>query len=113
MNANAMLRGYMARHMKVESFVAHVVNCVKRQLEEFDETSMFFMDFHKNFFLFYGYVFGNTFPIIMTFSEAEELKAQSPYALDRYIWNEMEESGISITKSTHYLMTVFLIEKEN
>ncbi|MBA2871148.1 hypothetical protein HNQ85_001418 [Anoxybacillus calidus] len=45
MNANGMIRGYMARYMKVESFVVHV----KHQLEEFDRASTFFMDFHLNF----------------------------------------------------------------
>jgi hypothetical protein len=106
-----MLRGYMARHMKVESFVAHVVNCIKRQLEEFDQASMFFMDFHTNFFLFYGKVFGKTFQIIMTFAEADELKAQSPYALDRHIWQEIKAQEIPFQPSTHYLQTVFMGEK--
>ncbi|MBA2873220.1 hypothetical protein HNQ85_003564 [Anoxybacillus calidus] len=84
MNANGMLCGYMVRHMKVDSFVVHVVNCVKHQLEEFDRASTFFMDFYTNFFLFYGKVFGKTFQIIMTFAEAEELTAESPYVLDRW-----------------------------
>jgi hypothetical protein len=111
LNANGMIRGFMACHMKLEPFVAHVVSCVKRQLEEFDPTSMFFMDCHTNFFLFYGQTFGKTFQLIMTFPEAEELKAQSPYALDRYIWQEIEENGIPIQLSTHYLQTVFMGEK--
>jgi len=107
LNANGMLRGYMARHMKVEAFVAHVVNCVKCQLEEFDKYSMFFMDVNEKFFLFYVHVFGKSFPIIMTYREAEMLKAEGPYALDHYIWREIEGQGVFITKSTHYLMTVF------
>jgi hypothetical protein len=106
MNANGIIRGYMACHMKVDSFASHVANCVRRQLLEFESTATFHMDYHTNFFLFYGQAFGQTFQLLLTFAEVEVLKAKGPYALDRRIWEEMKAKGLPIKNTTHYLQTV-------
>jgi hypothetical protein len=106
MNANGIIRGYMACHMKVDSFASHVAHCVRRQLLEFEPTAIFHMDHHTNFFLFYGQAFGQTFQLLLTFAEVEALKAEGPYALDRCIWEEIQAKGLPIENTTHYLQTV-------
>jgi hypothetical protein len=106
MNANGIIRGYMACHMKVDSFASHVAHCLRRQLLEFEPTAIFHMDHHTNFFLFYGQAFGQTFQLLLTFAEVEMLKAKGPYALDRYIWEEIQTKGFPIENTTHYLQTV-------
>ncbi|WP_199426617.1 hypothetical protein [Thermaerobacillus caldiproteolyticus] len=107
MNENQLIRSYMASHLKVKTFAAHVACCIRQQLLQFDRSAVVHLDHGTNFFLFYGQALGRSFQVILTLAEVEELKAEGPYALDRYIWYELEAKGISILHMTPYLQAVF------
>jgi hypothetical protein len=101
------LRSYMAAHLTVASFASHVAHCVQKQLLQFDRQTAIHFDFSQNVFHLYGYTQGKLFSLLLTFAEVEEWKAAGPYALDRYIFGELAEKGISLVHMTPYLRVVF------
>jgi hypothetical protein len=104
---NDLIRSYMAAHLTVASFASHVARCVRMQLLQFDKQAVLHFDCYANFFHLYGHTQGKSFYLILTLAEVEEWKAASPYALDRCIFCELEEQGISIVHMTPYLRAVF------
>jgi hypothetical protein len=104
---NDLIRSYMAAHLTVASFASHVARCVQKQLLQFDRQAAIHFDSSQNVFHLYGYTQGKMFSLLLTFAEVEEWKAAGPYALDRYIFCELEEKGISIVHMTPYLQSVF------
>jgi hypothetical protein len=106
-NEEGSLRSYMAAHLTATSFASHVARCVRMQLLQFDKQAVLHFDCYANFFHLYGHTQGKSFYLILTLAEVEEWKAASPYALDRCIFGELEEQGISIVHMTPYLRAVF------
>jgi hypothetical protein len=104
---NDLIRSYMAAHLKAESFASHVARCIRKQLLQFDKQTVLHFDCYENFFHLYGHTQGKSFYLILTLAEVEEWKAAAPYALDRYIFGELEEKGISVVHMTPYLRAVF------
>jgi hypothetical protein len=101
------LRSYMAAHLTATSFASHVARCVQKQLMQFDRETAIHFDSSQNVFHLYGYTQGKLFSLLLTFAEVEEWKAAGPYALDRYIFSELAEKGISLVHMTPYLRAVF------
>lgn len=104
---NDSIRSYMAAHLKAQLFASHVARCVRKQLLQFDKKTVLHFDCYANFFHLYGHTQGKDFYLLLTLAEVEEWKAAAPYALDRYIFCELEEKGISVIHMTPYLRAVF------
>jgi hypothetical protein len=101
------IRSYMAAHLTAASFASHVARCVQKQLLQFDRQAAIHFDSSQDVFHLYGYTQGKLFSLLLTFAEVGEWKAAGPYALDRYIFCELEEKGISIVHMTPYLRSLF------
>jgi hypothetical protein len=101
------IRSYMAAHLTAASFASHVARCVQKQLLQFDRQAAIYFDSRQNVFHLYGYTQGKMFSLLLTLAEVEEWKAAAPYALDRYIFGELEEKEISVVHMTPYLRAVF------
>jgi hypothetical protein len=104
---NDLIRSYMAAHLTSPSFASHVARCIRKQLLQFDKQAVLHFDCYANFFHLYGYAQGKSFYLILTLAEVEEMKAAGPYALDRYIFGQLAEKGVSLVHMTPYLRAVF------
>jgi hypothetical protein len=107
MNANGMARGYMAKGMKAEKFLLHVLTCVERELQEGDvQTEIIAYTIREVVYYqvhYRGENYGSTLPM----DEVKTLQKQSNYALDQKIWADLVDAGLIIPNSSHYLETVY------
>ncbi|MFD1851414.1 hypothetical protein [Oceanobacillus bengalensis] len=97
MNINGMARGYMAKKLGGEDFLLHVGECVERQLKEWNDR------YKVNIMKLADYEFvviyeEKYYHVQLTKEEIELLQKQSPYALDREIWKELENQGLVIVR---------------
>lgn len=89
MNTSGWIRGMMSKNMSDYEFFNHVAECITREFEE--EAVPIFTD------SFYGISFmGYTF--IIERDLVSSLRAKGAYALDRYIYERLEEKGLRIDK---------------
>lgn len=109
MNTSGMLRGYLAKVMDQESFFFHVINCMEKQLVDWgSDTMLLFSWEHKSedvsgFFIIDG--FSHSF--LLNKHTLRQLQAQSPYALDRTLWESLIHDGL-ILKESGYIDKAFM-----
>lgn len=107
MNANGMARGYMAKHMQIDDFIHHITACIKRELEDVnDQLSVALQDSNENY-IWELRTTDSTYFALVPKQVAQQLKKQSPYALDRLIWDKLKNVGLIINEDSHYLKTVY------
>ncbi|ADU93742.1 hypothetical protein [Geobacillus sp. Y412MC52] len=104
------LRACMAAHFSVAAFAVHVMRCVQAELIRFDPKAAVHVDRGEGYSHLYGSAQGRVFSILLTSGEADERRAEGPYALDRYIWTELGKKGIFPMQMTPYLQAVWLTE---
>jgi hypothetical protein len=109
MNTSGMLRGYLSKVMDQESFFFHVINCMEKQLNDWENDTMLLFNWEKKpkdvsgIFIIEGFSYAFTL-------EKEHLKSlqeQAPYALDRLLWEELVTSGF-ILKESGYIDKAFM-----
>lgn len=101
------LRACMAAHLPAAAFAVHVMRCVQAELVRFDPGAAVHVDRGDGYVHLYGEAQNVVFSILLTGGEADEWKADGPYALDRYIWAELAKKGIRPMQWTPYLQAVF------
>ncbi|MGZ0085386.1 hypothetical protein ACWNXI_07340 [Caldibacillus thermoamylovorans] len=104
------LRACMAAHLPAATFAVHVMRCVRTELIRFDRQAVVHVDRGDGYVHLYGEAQGTMISLVLTNDEAEEWKAEGPYALDRYLWQELGKKGIFPPRMTPYLRAVFSIE---
>ncbi|MGE5678182.1 MAG: hypothetical protein ACM3ZR_09035 [Pseudomonadota bacterium] len=80
MNTQGWIRATMAKNMEVEKFLQHVAECLGR---EFDLCSEVIKCNDKYIIKLGGY------ECVIDSEKVSELKAKSPYALDRYLLDRL------------------------
>ena len=109
MNTSGMLRGYLAKVMDQESFFFHVINCMEKQLIDWGNDPMLLFNWEKQsedvggFFIIDGF----SYSFVLTKQTLKKLQMQSPYALDRLIWESLIEGGF-ILKESSYIDKAFM-----
>lgn len=109
MNTSGMLRGYLAKVMDQESFFFHVINCMEKQLADWDYDTLLLFNWDKQedyvsgLFIIDG--FSHSFTV--TKQMLKELQAEAPYALDCVIWEALVEDGL-ILKQSNYIDKAFM-----
>ena len=87
----------MAKSYDGESFLLHVAEVIERQLKEWDESYevivMKLIDYEvvvkeEN----------RSYELLLTEDALLTLQQKSPYALDRYLWLELEKQGLEIVR---------------
>ncbi|KAF0995519.1 hypothetical protein [Geobacillus sp. TFV-3] len=101
------LRACMVSHLPAAAFAVHVMRCVQAELIRFDPQAAVHVDRGDGYVHLYGKAQGTAFSVLLTNSEADEWKADGPYALDRYIWTELGKKEIFPARMTPYLWSVF------
>lgn len=104
------LRACMAAHLPAAAFAVCVMRCVQAELIRFDPKAAVHVDRGDGYVHLYGEAQGTAFSLLLTNSEADEWKADGPYALDRYIWTELGKKGVFPMRMTPYLQAVWLME---
>gem|GEM_PF-798694 len=110
MKRDMSIRACMAAHLRAAAFAVHVMRCVQAELIRFDPEAAVYVDRGGGYTHLYGKAQGTTFSVLLTDSEADEWKADGPYALDRYIWTELGKKGVFPMRMTPYLQAVWLME---
>lgn len=109
MNTSGMLRGYLAKVMDQESFFFHVINCMEKQLSDWGNDTLLLFNWERQsdnvsgLFIIDG--FSHSF--ILTKQMLKELQAESPYALDKVLWESLIEEGL-ILKESNYIDKAFM-----
>jgi hypothetical protein len=85
MNSTGFIRGYMAKNMSSESFVDIVVKAIATEFNENVHILKTSQDAYEIVLRNYKLTINNT--------EIDELRSKSPYALDRFLLNELKEQG--------------------
>ena len=107
MNTTGFIRGYMAKNQDGEKFLKHVLVTVERQLQEWDPNYEVQLIKLSNYEVL---VKNDKETINFTISESQLalFQSRSPYTLDRFIWKELEDKGVTIGKCDgNYLTYVF------
>lgn len=95
MNSSGWIRGMMSKNVSAEKFLLHVATCIEGQLKEWDTNyEVYVMKFTD-----YQFVVKNGEKYIelkLTADEVTQLQSQSPYSLDKRIWTELKEQGLTI-----------------
>ena len=97
MNVNRFARSIMAENYDGESFLLHVSAVIERQLKEWDET----YDVIVMKLIDYEVVVkkeNRYYELLLTEKALLSLQQKSPYALDRYLWLELEKQGLRIVR---------------
>lgn len=87
MNSSGFIRGYMAKNMNAELFIWVVVEALAREFEE--EVNTVALRQKEYEILFKGY------RVTIDADLINELKAKSPYGVDRYLLQEFVKQGFS------------------
>lgn len=105
MNSTGFIRGYMAKNQNSEQFFKHVISCIERQLQEFDENIKVIVEEGSPNII---YVQGSeeNWAISCANDEIKKLQRQSPYALDRKLWRDLINMGFKVEPVTDYLQKV-------
>lgn len=109
MNTSGMLRGYLAKVMDQESFFFHVINCMEKQLLDWGNDTLLLFNWERQsdnvsgLFIIDG--FSHSF--ILTKQMLKALQAESPYALDKALWESLIEEGL-ILKESNYIDKAFM-----
>ncbi|WP_156289420.1 hypothetical protein [Oceanobacillus salinisoli] len=110
MNTTGYNRDFIAQDQEGEIFLNHVVGVIEKQILEWNENDK--VEGPKT----EGYttsVQGNMqiskISISSSLIESLQLKLQSPYTLDQYIWIELKENGVEVRDANgNYLDYVFM-----
>lgn len=111
MNGNPDDGHYREQQNELWSYVKQVAGLVRRQLAEFDKEAVFIMNYGSGLYCFSGETFAKKFAFCIEEKKVKKLRNESPFALDRWIWEQLEKKGIVLGKTTHYLKTVRLLSK--
>ncbi len=109
MNTSGMLRGYLAKVMDQESFFFHVINCMEKQLIDWGKETILLFNWEKEadkvdgLFIIDG--FSHSF--ILKKETLKQLQQQSPYSLDRKIWEALIEEGF-VLRESNYIDKIFM-----
>lgn len=89
MNTTGFIRGYMAKNMENEKFLAHVLECLGKEF-----------DFNITLSLKeYNYEISiEKYKINLAKEECKSLQDRGAYALDKYILNALKEQGFEFNK---------------
>ncbi|MDP4552895.1 hypothetical protein Q9251_18610 [Alkalihalobacillus macyae] len=97
MNSNGFARGLLAKHYSGEKFLLHVSDVIERQLKEWsDAYEVMVMKLAD-----YKIVVkkdNRYYELVISEKELDTLQATAPFALDRYVWKELEKQGIAIVR---------------
>lgn len=88
-NTQGWIRGYIAKNSSVEKFIETVITTISKEFD-FD----FKLKENKNSFL----LCIDRYEILISKSTVENLQKRSPYALDKYILNALQEQGLEFDK---------------
>ena len=97
MNVNRFARSVMAKSYNSESFLVHVAEVMERQLKEWNEEYevlvMKLVDYEvvvkkEN----------RSYELLLAEKTLLSLQQKSSYALDRYLWLELEKQGLQIVR---------------
>lgn len=97
MNSNGFARGLLAKNYSGEKFLLHVSDVIERQLKEWSDA------FEVIVMKLVDYEFvvkkGNRyFELVISEQELDTLQATGPFALDRFVWKELEKQGVAIVR---------------
>jgi hypothetical protein len=105
MNKNGFLRSLMARNQNSREFFKHVISCIERQLQEFNEHyEVIVWDAEPLIIQVHGDE--HSWFVSLLNEEIPKLQKQDPYALDRIIWRKLQEVGLHVEPKTEYLQWV-------
>lgn len=88
-NTQGWIRGYIAKNSKVEKFIETVITTISREFD-FD----YKLKENRNSFLLHI----DKYELLISKSTAENLQKRSPYALDKFILNALQEQGLEFDK---------------
>ncbi|MEQ6376940.1 hypothetical protein RZN22_03375 [Bacillaceae bacterium S4-13-58] len=106
MNANGLARAYIAKGMNTRDFLNYVVDCVNRELREWEIEGQVTHQWNskKRGTLLISYHSLST-TVYFDLSLLSKFQQAGPYALDRLIWRLFENQGLPVPKD-HYIETV-------
>ncbi|WP_046181035.1 hypothetical protein [Domibacillus tundrae] len=109
MNTSGMLRGYLAKVMDQESFFFHVINCMEKQLVDWGVNTMLLFNWEKQSEDVFGFfiIDGFSYSFVLNKQTLRQLQAQSPYAIDRALWESLIQDGF-ILKESSYIHKAFM-----
>lgn len=109
MNTSGMLRGYLANVMDQESFFFHVINCMEKQLIDWDNDPILLFDWDELSKNVSGIFIIDRSSYVFTFEKKQlkDLQEQAPYALDRLLWERLVEDGF-VLKESNYIDKAFI-----
>ncbi|WP_046176154.1 hypothetical protein [Domibacillus indicus] len=109
MNTSGMLRGYLAKVMDQESFFFHVINCMEKQLIDWGNEPILLFNWEKHSKDVGGFFLVDGFSYFFTFEKQalKQLQNQSPYAVDRALWESLVENGF-VLKESNYIDKAFM-----
>ena len=104
MNTQGWIRGMMAKNMEAEKFLHHVTECLCREFE---------MDLHVRKFEGEHVIKLGEHECRISLEKAAELQQKSPYALDRYLLDQLRAKGFEfeVTRSQYIRYCYGVFEK--
>jgi hypothetical protein len=101
MNTTGFIRGYMAKNMSAEEFIKVSAEALAREFEE--EVKVITAEENE-----YNIVF-NDYRVSINTNLIDELKAKSPYAVDKYMLQEFGKQGLNVDETrSQYIMYCLL-----
>ncbi|MDQ0484049.1 hypothetical protein [Guptibacillus hwajinpoensis] len=97
MNSNGFIRGLMAKDYSREKFLLHVADVIERQLKEWSEVYEVMVMKLVNY-EFVVKMDNRYYEVVISEKELDTLQATAPFALDRFVWKELEKQGIEIVR---------------
>ncbi|KMM39176.1 hypothetical protein [Guptibacillus hwajinpoensis] len=97
MNSNGFARGLLAKHYNGEKFLLHVADVIERQLKEWSvvyEVMVMKLSDYK----IVVKKDNRYYELVISEKELDTLQATAPFALDRFVWKELEKQGIEIVR---------------
>jgi hypothetical protein len=99
MNVNGYARGYVTRNQDGEQFLKYVGKVIEQQLKEWDGNYEVIVMKLKDY-EFIVKKMEHYYHIQLTEKELELLLKSGSYQLDRKLWRELENQGLTIIKGT-------------
>jgi len=114
MNISGWIRGMMAKSYRVDRFFELVIDCIVKELEEWEHDTMILYDWDaQNPNVNITFIIDlSLYTMQMSKTDIEQRKNQGPFSLDRTIWRFLERKGIKLRDDQYirYVYGIFNVE---
>jgi hypothetical protein len=105
-NVNRFARSVIAKNYSGEQFLLHVSEVIERQLKEWNEGYEVLVKKLMDYEVVVKKENRN-YEVLLTEKELFSLQQKAPYALDRYLWLELEKQGVKVVRGNgNYIESV-------